>query len=258
MLDRAQKKEIIRDLVDAKRLFEATSCPSPSELNLVLQVLTVVDKICQQNLSISRYKFYGDLLQTLIETVTNLSVLNENSKDEAAKLMLDILEYCIDALEKEKVKKEIVFLPYKASMWDCMETVWRAAYEDREHCNVYVIPIPYCDRNSDLSCGEIYCEKDLFPDYVPTLDWSQYDLAKLQPDIAVIHNPYDNTNIVTSVEARFYSHNLKKYVKKLVYIPYYISNNIVGCDKCNSPGVVNADYVILENENMKQKQYLSN
>ena len=105
MLDRAQKKEIIRDLVDAKRLFEATSCHSTSELQFVLQVLTVVDKICQQNLSIPRYKFYGDLLQTLIETVTNLSVLNENSKDEAAKLMLDILEYCIDALEKEKVKK---------------------------------------------------------------------------------------------------------------------------------------------------------
>ena len=253
MLDRAQKKEIIRYLVDAKRLLEATSCPSPSELNLVLQVLTVVDKICQQNLSITRYKFYGDLLQTLIETVTNLSVLNEYSKNEAAKLTVDILEYCVTAMEKEKVKKEIVFLPYKASMWDCMETVWRAAYEDREHCNVYVIPIPYCDRNSDLSCGEIYCEKDLFPDYVPTLDWSQYDLAKLKPDIAVIHNPYDNTNIVTSVEARFYSHNLKKYVKKLVYIPYYISNNIVGCDKCNSPGVVNADYVILENENIKRQ-----
>lgn len=253
MLDRAQKKEIIRDLVDAKRLFEATSCPLPSELNLVLQVLTVVDKICQQNLSIPRYKFYGDLLHTLIETVTNLSVLNEYSKNEAVKLILDILEYCVDALEKEKVKKEIVFLPYKASMWDCMETVWRAAYEDREHCNVYVIPIPYCDRNSDLSCGEIYCEKDLFPDYVNALDWAKYDLKKIKPDIVLIHNPYDDTNLVTSVEERFYSRNIKKYTKKLIYIPYYISNDIVGALKCTAPGVLNADQVILENENIKRQ-----
>lgn len=253
MLDRAQKKEIIRDLVDAKRFFEATSCPSTSELQFILQVLTVVDKICQQNLSISRYKFYGDLLQTLIETVTNLSVLNENSKDEAAKLMLDILEYCIDALEKEKVKKEIVFLPYKASMWDCMETVWRAACEDREHCNVYVIPIPYYDRNSDLSYGKMHCERDLFPDYVNTLDWTKYDLSKLKPDVVFIHNPYDDINFVTSVEERYYSRNLKNYVKKLVYIPYDVSGDIVTASYCSTPGVLFADHVILQNENIKRQ-----
>ena len=36
-------------------------------------------------------------------------------------------------------KKEIVFLPYKASMWDSMESVWKAAAEDDE-CEVYVVP----------------------------------------------------------------------------------------------------------------------
>ena len=40
------------------------------------------------------------------------------------------------------VKKEVVFLPYKASMWDSMESVWMAARDD-ENCDAYVIAIPY-------------------------------------------------------------------------------------------------------------------
>ena len=51
-------------------------------------------------------------------------------------------------------KKVLVFLPYKASMWDCMESVWRAAVEDEEHCKVYVVPIPYADLNPDHSVKE--------------------------------------------------------------------------------------------------------
>ena len=45
-------------------------------------------------------------------------------------------------------KKEVVFLPYKASMWDSLESVWKAADEDPE-CDAYVIPIPYYDKNPD-------------------------------------------------------------------------------------------------------------
>ncbi|MCD8038169.1 MAG: hypothetical protein LUE96_03660 [Lachnospiraceae bacterium] len=47
-------------------------------------------------------------------------------------------------------KKEIVFLPYKASMWDSLESIWLAAKED-DTCETFVIPIPYCDKNPDGS-----------------------------------------------------------------------------------------------------------
>lgn len=47
-----------------------------------------------------------------------------------------------------KGRLEIVFLPYKASMWDSLESVWMAADAD-ENCDAYVIPIPYYDRNPD-------------------------------------------------------------------------------------------------------------
>ena len=36
-----------------------------------------------------------------------------------------------------KVRKEVVFLPYKASMWDSLESVWKAAEEDPD-CVAYV------------------------------------------------------------------------------------------------------------------------
>ena len=45
-----------------------------------------------------------------------------------------------------KVWMEAIFLPYKASMWDSLESVWKAADADPE-CDAYVIPIPYYDKN---------------------------------------------------------------------------------------------------------------
>lgn len=38
-------------------------------------------------------------------------------------------------------REEVVFLPYKASMWDSLESVWRDADADK-NCDAYVVPIP--------------------------------------------------------------------------------------------------------------------
>jgi len=40
-------------------------------------------------------------------------------------------------------------------MWDCMETVWKAAVEDPE-CDVYVVPIPYFDIKADKTAGDMH------------------------------------------------------------------------------------------------------
>ena len=61
------------------------------------------------------------------------------------------------------VKKNIVFLPYKASMWDSLESIWKAAFEDKEYCNTYVIPIPYADLTPDRKVAKWHCEIDSFP-----------------------------------------------------------------------------------------------
>ena len=158
------------------------------------------------------------------------------------------------------VQKEIVFLPYKASMWDSMESIWKAAEEDPS-CDAYVVPIPYYDRNPDGSFRDIHYEGEQYPNDVPITDYREYDFAARQPDMIVIHNPYDDCNYVTSVQAFFYSKNLKQYTEKLVYVPYFIlgevdpdnADEVKGMEHfCTVPGVFNADQVIVQSEKMRK------
>ena len=157
-------------------------------------------------------------------------------------------------------KKEVVFLPYKAAMWDSLESVWQAAQKD-ENCDAYVIPIPYYDKNPDGSFREMHYEADQYPDYVPVTRYDAFDFAAHQPDVIYIHNAYDNWNLVTSVHPHFFSGNLKQYTNTLVYIPYFVldevdPNNEQMVEKirhfCFMPGIINADKVIVQSEDMKQ------
>lgn len=159
-----------------------------------------------------------------------------------------------------KVRTEVVFLPYKASMWDSLESVWKAADED-PGCDAYVIPIPYYDKNPDGSFREMHYEGKEYPDYVPVTGYEDYDFASRQPDMIFIHNPYDNYNYVTSVHPFFYSENLKQYTEKLVYIPYFILGEVDPDNEqavegvahfVTCPGVMNADKVIVQSEAMRQ------
>ena len=157
-------------------------------------------------------------------------------------------------------KKEVVFFPYKASMWDSLESVWMAADED-EDTDAYVVPIPYYDKNPDGSFREMHYEGDQYPDYVPVTNYEEYDFEERRPDIMFIHNPYDEFNYVTSVHPRFYSGNLKQFTEKLVYIPYFILGEIKPDDDaaiegmkhfCINQAVKNADKVIVQSEDMRQ------
>lgn len=159
-----------------------------------------------------------------------------------------------------KIRKEAVFLPYKASMWDSLESVWKAADEDPD-CDAYVIPIPYYDRNPDGSFGEEHYEGNLYPENVPVCWYEDYDFAGRRPDMIFIHNPYDECNYVTSVHPFFYSKNLKNFTDKLVYIPYFIIEEIEPGNKeaeegivnfCNVPAVFYSDKVVVQSEKMRQ------
>lgn len=163
--------------------------------------------------------------------------------------------------EKELSNRyEMVFLPYKVSMWDSLESVWRAADEDPD-CDAYVIPIPYYDKNPDGTFRSEHYEGEEFPKDVPITHYLEYDFEKRQPDVIFIHNPYDDHNFITSVHPYFYTAKLKEYAEKLVYIPYYISAEInpdseaiiegkAGLTLTN--GVLHSDMVFLQSENTKK------
>lgn len=155
-------------------------------------------------------------------------------------------------------KKEIVFLPYKASMWDSLESVWKAADADPE-CEAYVVPIPYYDKNPDGTFREYHYEGDLYPDYVPIVRYDEYNLAERHPDVIYIHNPYDDGNYVTTVDPEYYSDKLRQETDELIYIPYFVLDEIDPKNKsmvesvkgfCITKGVINADKVIVQSKNM--------
>ena len=155
---------------------------------------------------------------------------------------------------------EIVFLPYKVSMWDSLESVWRAADEDPD-CNALVIPIPYYDKNPDGTFRNEHYEGEEFPEDVPITHYLEYDLENRHPDVIFIHNPYDDHNFVTSVHPYFYTQKLQQCTEKLVYIPYYISDETNPDSKeaiegkaaiTLTKGVLNSDMVFLQSENTKK------
>lgn len=180
--------------------------------------------------------------------------------DQICRELGQSLDKVKDSLERGiGIRYEIAFLPYKASMWDSLESVWQAAAEDPDY-DVYVVPIPYYDKKEDGSFGQYHYEGGNFPDHVKITDYRSYDLESRRPDIIYIHNPYDNHNFVTSVAPEFYAVNLKKYTGCLVYIPYCVyeefpspdqEETVEFCSRYITPGLLLADKVILQSENFR-------
>lgn len=153
-------------------------------------------------------------------------------------------------------KMEMVFLPYKASMWDSLESIWMAADADLD-CDVYVIPIPYYEKNRDKTLGTYHYEGQDMPEYVPVVDYEAYELADRKPDVIYIHNPYDYANQVTSIDPRFYSKELKKYTELLVYVPYYSTAGGMSETRAMCPVYLNVDYIVIQGEKYRTFFYAS-
>lgn len=159
----------------------------------------------------------------------------------------------INTLMEEEIpdRLEVVFLPYKVSMWDSMESVWMAAKEDPS-CDAYVIPIPYYDKNPDGSFKAEHYEGDKYPSDIPVVHYNDYNFELRRPDVIFIHNPYDQYNNVTSVHPFFYSKNLKQFTDCLVYIPYYSTAGGMSEAQSQCMAYYFADYIVIQAEKYRK------
>lgn len=268
----AIKNRILSKLKSAYVMLNMASATHPQKMHPVYSNLVEARNLCQQGLTASNFAKYGEIYDGLI--MASKQVLDGTAGSEAGKIVnlgKELLQHIVrETSQEEKFKKEMVFLPYKYSMWDSLESVWRAAYEDEDNCIAYVIPIPYCNRNADGSVRKWHCEREYFPADIPTLDWQEVDLRTMHPDVIFYHYPYDNRNLVTSPDSSYHSSNLKKCTDKLVYIPYFtlgepqydyndpekaeeVKEAEDGwCDYILEPGVVNADLSIVQSEAVKR------
>ena len=266
----AIKQRALRKLEAAKNhMLRALGAGDATALEEACQDLTDARNLCKEGLPRQSYAAYEEVYDGLILAVQKIIEDGEEGiQEEVLALCQELLQHLEKETEREtRFKKEIFFLPYKSSMWDSLESVWKAACEDKEHCNAYVMPIPYADRNPDGSVAQWHCERDQFPKYVPTLDWQQVDLKAWHPEVIFYHNPYDECNKVTSVDFHYYSRNLKECTDKLVYIPYFVLGEPEFDGKSEEkikeieekyehfvlvPGVFNAHKTIVQSENMRR------
>lgn len=217
------------------------------------------------HITVSYVEEYCELLFRIYEEVeaagsdnAKRSSINENKIYKILRKQLIKIENSVK--NDITARKEVVFFPYKASMWDSLESVYLAAKEDPD-CDVYCVPIPYYSLKSDRSLGEMHYEGDQYPKNIEITDWQAYSFEERMPDEIYIHNAYDDWNLVTCVHPRFHSNNLKKHTEMLVYIPYFMLGEIEPDNQeaiegmkhfCFMPGIINADKVIVQSEKMKQ------
>jgi len=149
-------------------------------------------------------------------------------------------------------KIEIAFFPYKASMWDCLESIYLAAKEDPA-CDAYVVPIPYYDRLPGGAFGQMHYEGREYPSNIPVVDWQAYNIEERRPDVIFVHNPYDDGNYVTSVHPDFYCKRLRNLTDCLVYVPYFVcAGDEVEEHFCALPGTLYTHKVIVQSESIRQ------
>lgn len=197
----------------------------------------------EESLVLADVIMYCDLIFQIHTEIASGEDFNVNNIFKRLNKSLVVLGNSVKNNIEDRI--EIVFFPYKASMWDTFESVWLAATDDKR-CDVYVVPISYYERNSDRSFGKCHYEGNKYPANVEITHFSEYIHEERKPDVIYIHNPYDDGNFVTSVDPRYYSNKLKKYTDNLVYIPYYSTSGVMGITNRISRAYFNVDYIITQ------------
>lgn len=201
-------------------------------------------------------EFRGNCISLLEEYCEDIFVFSQSleNADSYRKALIVLREK--HRLVEEKVRdlptrKMALFLPYKFSMWDCLESIYIAADKDPEW-DAVLMPIPYREREEGKDDNWLYEGPSLYGGLNAKV-YNEFDIGEQKPDVIYIHNPYDGMNIVTSVASDFYSDVLKQHCKKLVYVPYFFTNVQFPGVHRNIPTYENFDYIIVPSEVAKEQ-----
>ena len=164
---RLKKREILSII---KTLIRANDAIAEAHRNAIDSHIADTLMQCQETALI-----LGNYLETLEENGRLYIHILEDYCEDIYQMYINIGNKTIEELLLKKIydelaeldsriqseipddKREIIFLPYKAAMWDALESVWMAACKD-DTCIVHVIPIPYFDKNPDGSLGNMHYE----------------------------------------------------------------------------------------------------
>lgn len=176
-----------------------------------------------------------------------------NSPEYDADLIKKALDVFFQQIQEENETYRVLFLPYKYSMWDSLESIFEAAKKD-ENCEAYVMPIPYYDKDQEGNFTEMHDESESYPDDVGIIPWQDNQVDEIDPDVIFIHNPYDGNNLVTSIHPKYYTNKLVCKDRVVIYVPYYVSyTDDEGVSVFMGSAGYYTDYVIVQSEWYKEK-----
>lgn len=229
---------------------------------LAVDLGTLLEQIkCEGCIVVDMLERYCEILYRVYEYIQgealNDACLLTHELNQNLQLLLKELE------ENILSRKAVLFLPVMAKDWDSLHRLWQAAVAD-VNCDVYVAPLPYYYKDYDGSAKKICYEGEEFPEEITILDYKvltpEY-LELLHPEVIVIQNPYDAWHPAISVPEMFYAANIRRYADKLVYMPLFVVEEFTKQNAreyanmqyyVTMPGVVYADMVLVQSENMKQ------
>ena len=128
--------------------------------------------------TVARLEEYCEELFRCFEDIRKGSA-NKNKISQSLNMQLARVETSVK--NDIVARKEIVFFPYKASMWDSLESVYLEAKKDPE-CDVYCVPIPYYELNPDRSFGQMRYEGLEYPKNIEVMHWESYPFEERRPD----------------------------------------------------------------------------
>ena len=163
--DKAVEEYLKNNIPYLKQRFEEQNIPYAMQLledcqNGAITIGTLIEKTeGEAHPAVVLLEEYCELVYQIHEGLGNHK---DNNTNEAKiyKLLKQKLTKVTNSIHNDiRIRKEAVFLPYKASMWDSLESVWKTAEADPD-CDAYVIPIPYYDKNPDGTFREMHYEGD--------------------------------------------------------------------------------------------------
>ena len=224
--------------------------------------VSVIEEYCE-----ALFELYQSISeQGARDDFSKVSALEVKSFKKEMKEILTSLENLRVAVQKD-FKKQVIFLPHSAKHFESLRPLVDAMLEEEElECKI--ISIPYYDKCGDGRLKEIHYEGEGFPKEYEIVDYNCYDFSVELPDCIVINSPYDEFNPVWTVDSAFYSSELKKYTNKLIYIPWFVTDEIDPKSEEDGkafinmeyyvtvPGLFHSDLTIVQSEGMK-KAYLA-
>lgn len=155
---------------------------------------------------------------------------------------------------KEQVK--VLFVVYKTEWWGCLDSLCRQECSN-QNALVYVMSIPRYERElgtTQINYQKVHFTPELLEKELPSgasmADYRTFSLEQGFERI-YIHNPYDNTCFVDSVEPKYYSWNLKPYARKLIYVPHLLYIGGIPEEYADSPVYEHVDAVYLADKKAK-------